>query len=52
MSLRIGLIIVLAFALFAVLPRWRYSRGWGYAPTGLFGVVLVVVVILALLKRI
>jgi hypothetical protein len=34
------------------LPTWGYSRGWGYGPSGLLGLVLVVVLVLVLLGRI
>jgi len=46
------LIVILLLALFGALPRWGYSRSWGYAPTGGLGLILVVVVILLLLGRI
>jgi hypothetical protein len=34
------------------LPRWPYSTGWGYYPTGGLGLVFVIVLILVLLRRI
>lgn len=43
------LLIVLVLLLLGALPRWGYSRTWGYTPSGLVGVVLVVVLILFLL---
>jgi len=46
------LLIVLILLLVGAFPRWRYSRGWGYGPSGLLGVVLVVVLILALTGRV
>ncbi len=46
------LIVLLVLFLFGALPRWNYSRSWGYAPSGGLGLVLVVVVILLLLGRI
>jgi hypothetical protein len=46
------LIVILLLALFGALPRWGYSREWGYAPTGGLGLVLVVVVVLLVLGRI
>lgn len=52
MTLGTVLIIILVVLLIAAIPSWPYSRGWGYAPTGLLGVVLVVVVILLLTGRI
>jgi hypothetical protein len=36
------LVIVL---LLAVVPAWPYSRGWGYGPSGLLGIILVVLVV-------
>lgn len=45
------LIVVLVMALLGVLPRWRYSREWGYGPTGGVGVLLLIVVILMLFGR-
>lgn len=40
------LLIVLIVLLLGALPSWPYSRGWGYYPSGLFGVVLLVVLLL------
>lgn len=45
------LIVILILALLGALPRWSFSRNWGYAPTGGITVVLVVVAILVLLGR-
>jgi len=46
------LIVLLVLFLIGALPRWYYSRSWGYAPTGGLGLVLIVVVVLLLLGRI
>jgi hypothetical protein len=46
------LIVVLILLLIGALPTWPYSAGWGYAPGGLLGTVLVIIVILALMGRI
>ena len=46
------LLIVLIILLLGALPSWPYSRGWGYAPSGLFGTVLLIIVVLLLLGRI
>jgi Protein of unknown function (DUF3309) len=46
------IIVLLVLLLIGALPTWRYSSGWGYGPGGVFGLVLVVVVILALLRQI
>jgi hypothetical protein len=45
------LIIVLVLLLIGGLPAWPYSSGWGYGPSGLLGLLLFVVIILALLGR-
>jgi hypothetical protein len=52
MTLGTILLIVLVVLLIAGLPRWGYSRSWGYGPTGFLGVLLIVVLILFLLGRI
>ncbi len=46
------LLVVLGIVIFASLPRYGYSRDWGYRPAGLLGLLLVVVVILALIGSI
>jgi hypothetical protein len=38
--------------LIGALPHWSYSSGWGYAPTGVLGLVLIIIVILLLLGKI
>ena len=45
------LLIILILALLGALPSWPYSRGWGYGPSGLVGLVLGIVLIMALLDR-
>ena len=45
------LLIVLVLLLVGALPSWPYSRSWGYAPSGLLTLVVVVVVILAFTGR-
>jgi len=44
-------LIVLLLLLFGGLPRWGY-HSYGYAPSGIVGVILLVVLILFLLGRI
>ena len=43
------LLIILILAMIGSAPAWPYSRGWGYAPSGGLGVVLVILLILFLL---
>ena len=51
MSLGALLIILLVLAFVGVLPTWGYSTSWGYAPGGIVGLLLVIIIILALLGR-
>lgn len=46
------LIVLLVVALVGGLPTWGYSAGWGYGPSGIVGVLLVILVVLLLLGRI
>ncbi len=46
------LIIVLVLLLLGAAPAWPHSRSWGYFPSGLLGVVLLIVIILALTGRV
>jgi hypothetical protein len=50
----VGLIIIVILILLVAgaVPHWGYSRGWGYGPSGLLGLILIIIVILALLGRI
>jgi len=45
------LLIILILLLVGALPRWGYSRSWGYFPSGGLGLILVIVIILVLLGR-
>jgi hypothetical protein len=45
------LLIVLILLLIGAVPAWPYSRSWGFAPSGLLGVVVVVLLILVLTGR-
>lgn len=52
MSLGTILLIVLILLLVGAIPRWPYSRNWGYWPGGIIGLVLIIVLILLLMGRI
>nr|WP_221304450.1 DUF3309 family protein [Povalibacter uvarum] len=45
------LLIVLILLLVGALPSWPYSTGWGYGPSGLLGLVVVVLIVLLLMGR-
>jgi hypothetical protein len=51
MSLGTILLIVVILALIGVLPVWPHASSWGYAPTGIVGVVLIIVIVLFLMGR-
>jgi Protein of unknown function (DUF3309) len=46
------LVVLLIVVLLAVLPTWPYSGGWGYYPSGIVGLIVVVLLIMALMGRI
>lgn len=52
MPLSTILLIVLIIVLIGVFPTWPYSREWGYRPTGLVGVLLIIIILLLLFGRI
>ena len=48
-SMNLLLLIILIILLVGALPAWPYSTGWGYYPSGL-GLVLLIVLLLVLLR--
>jgi len=42
------LLIILILLLLGALPRWPYSRNWGYYPSGGIGILLVILILLLL----
>lgn len=52
MSLGTILLIVLILALVGVIPTWPHSSGWGYGPSGIVGLLVVIVLVLFLLGKI
>lgn len=45
------LIVVLVLLLLGVVPAWPHSRGWGYGPSGIVGLLLIILVVMALMGR-
>ncbi|HVJ34927.1 MAG TPA: DUF3309 family protein [Terriglobia bacterium] len=39
------LLVILILALIGAIPAWPYSRGWGYGPSGVTVVLLILVII-------
>jgi hypothetical protein len=52
MGTRDLLLLIIILLLIGVIPAWPHSRGWGYRPSGILGLLLVVVLVLAVLGRI
>ena len=52
MGLSTILLIVLILLLIGAVPAWPYSTGWGYYPSGIVGVLLIVVIVMVLMGRI
>jgi hypothetical protein len=46
------LLIIVILLLIGSVPVYPYNRGWGYAPSGGLGTILLILVILMLLNRI
>jgi hypothetical protein len=44
-------LVIIIILLVGVLPTWPHSQSWGYAPSGILGTVLIIVLILYLLGR-
>lgn len=45
------LVVILILFLVGALPRWSYSTNWGYGPSGMIGILLVILLVLALTGR-
>jgi len=46
------LLIILILLLIGGIPAWPHSRNWGYGPSGILGLLLVVLLVLILLDRV
>lgn len=52
MNISTILLVILVLLLIGAVPAWPYSQGWGYYPSGLLGVLVIVLVVLLLTGRI
>jgi hypothetical protein len=43
------MLVVVVVLLMGTLPAWRYSRNWGYYPSGFLGAVLVSLIVMLLM---
>jgi hypothetical protein len=46
MTLGTVLLIVLILVLLGVIPSWPHSRSWGYTPSGVVGLLTLVLVVM------
>ncbi|MDO8771738.1 MAG: DUF3309 family protein [Burkholderiaceae bacterium] len=51
MSLGTILLIILILMLIGAVPSWPHSKSWGYGPSGVLGLVVMVIVVLLLMGR-
>jgi hypothetical protein len=51
MSLGTILLLVVILMLVGVIPAWPHSRAWGYGPSGVLGLVLIILFTLLLLGK-
>jgi hypothetical protein len=51
MTLTTLLIIILVIVLIGGLPTWPHAANWGWGPSGLVGVLLIILLILVLTGR-
>jgi hypothetical protein len=51
MSLATILLIVVILMLVGVLPVWPHASSWGYGPSGIAGVVLLILIVLLVMGR-
>jgi hypothetical protein len=45
------LLIILILIVIGALPSWSHSRSWGYAPSGVTGIIVLVLIIMLLTGR-
>lgn len=43
------LLVLLVLLIIGALPNWGYSSGWGYGPSGILTIILVVILVMILL---
>ena len=51
MGLGTILLIVVILALIGVLPTWPHRSSWGYGPSGIAGLIVVVIIILLVMGK-
>jgi hypothetical protein len=51
MTISTILLIIVILLLIGAVPAWPHSRSWGYGPSGILGLILVVLLIMLLMGR-
>lgn len=52
MSLGTILLIILILMLIGAIPSWSHSKSWGYGPSGVIGLIVIVLIVLLVTGRI
>ena len=45
------LLVILILIVIGALPTWSHSRSWGYGPSGIIGLIVLVLIVLLLTGR-
>jgi hypothetical protein len=45
------LLIILILLLLGVVPAWPHSRGWGYGPSGIVGILVIILILMLVTGR-
>ena len=45
------LLILLILVVIGALPSWPHSRSWGYGPSGITGLIVVILIVMLLTGR-
>lgn len=45
------ILIILVLALIGVFPAWPHSRNWGYGPSGVAGLIVIILILMLLTGR-
>jgi asparagine N-glycosylation enzyme membrane subunit Stt3 len=51
MTISTVLLVILVLFLVGALPAWPHSRSWGYGPSGISGLLVLILVVLLLTGR-
>ena len=51
MTIGMILLIITVLLLLGAVPAWPHSRGWGYAPSGGLGLLLIILLVLFFLGK-